>query len=245
MHRVANRRAATELFTESRDEQQRVVHAKAESEQCGEVQHEDAHACCLRNAEDCGERNDHCCATNGEWESCGDRGAKHQQQNDCGERKTDQLAALKIGLRNTLNVCIERRTASNCNLDAWNQLDRRLDPFECRRRIIGLQVKQNHVVDNLLLNVHLRRCNQVRARTNNMRRLQHASNRLSCCNLELRCARSKCLGADRKHKCRWWRAELLFEDCARSCALKRWKVETARLQRTWRLRCKRERTRNQ
>ncbi len=191
MHCHANRRAATELFTEARDEQQRVVHAEAESEQRGEVQHEDAHARRLRNAEDCGERNDHRRATNGEWQTCGDRRSKHQQQDDRSERKADQFAALEICLRNTLNVCIERRTASDRNVDPWNGLDRRLDPLERRGRIIGLQVKQDHVVDDLLLDVHLRRCNQVRARANHMRSLQDTSDRLSRCNLELRRTRDQ------------------------------------------------------
>ena len=78
-----------------------------------------------------------------------------------------------------------------------------------------------------------------------MWRLQNASDRLSCRNFKLRCARNERLGADRKHKRRWRRAELLLKDRARSCALKRWKVEAARLQCTWRLRCKRERTCNE
>ena len=132
LHRIPNGRAATELFTEARNEQQRVVHAQAEPEQCGEVQDEDAHARRLRNAEDCGERNDHRCTTNGKWKSRRNCGTEHQQQDDRRQRKADQLAALKIRLRDTLNICVKRRSTSDRNLDPCHLFDGGLNTFQCR-----------------------------------------------------------------------------------------------------------------
>ena len=113
-HTISATRAATpELLAESRDHQQRIVDAETKAEQCGEVQHEDAHACHLRHAEDGGKCNEHCSTTNREWQSRCNRRAEDQQQHDRCKRQADQLAAAQVALRNTLNVGVEGGATSN------------------------------------------------------------------------------------------------------------------------------------
>ena len=107
LHRVAKFRTATELLAESRDEKERVVHAKPKAEQRGEIQDEDAHARCLRNSKDRRKCNEHRCATNRKWQSRRNRRSKDKQQDNRRKRKADQLTALQVGFRDDLDVCIE------------------------------------------------------------------------------------------------------------------------------------------
>ena len=68
--------AARQLLAEAARHQERVVHAQAEAQQRGQVEHEDAHRDHGRHDEDAGERHQHRRAAHGERHAGGDQAAE-------------------------------------------------------------------------------------------------------------------------------------------------------------------------
>ena len=72
--------------------------------------------------------------------------AEDEQQRDRGERQRDDLAPPQVGLRDRLDVAVERRAAGELDVEAGRLAERRADPRQRRRESSGADRQEHDVV---------------------------------------------------------------------------------------------------
>ena len=149
--------AVRQLLAEAAGHQQRVVHAQAEAQERGQVEHEDAHRDHGGHDEDPGQRDQHRRAAHGERHARGDEAAEHEQQGEGRQRQRDQLAAPEVGLGDRLDVAVERRAAGDLDAQAGDLAQGRLDGRDRVGRVVRRQVEEDDVVRGVAVRADLAR----------------------------------------------------------------------------------------
>jgi hypothetical protein len=103
--------SAGQLLAEAAGQQQRVVDAQPETEQRGQVEHEDGEGRDVRGKEDDRQGDDDRATADDDRHAGSDDAAEHEQQGQRGQRQRDEFAALKVVLGEHLDVAVEGRPA--------------------------------------------------------------------------------------------------------------------------------------
>ncbi len=238
-------RTAGQLLAESAGEQQRVVHAQAESQQRGEVQHEDAHRGQAGKAVDHGQRGNDCGSADGQRHRRGHQRAEHDDQRQAGQWQRDQLAPPQVGLRHALDVAVEGRPTGQLDVEIGRMAEEGLEDRQDVGRVVGGEVEEEDVIRGVAIGRDLAFRQQVRQLADDVRRggKPGRGSRGGC--LEGRGSRQQRVAVvddgDRRRR----RAELLSEGRSGARRFERIEAEAAGLEGAAGARCERDREQDQ
>ena len=153
-----------ELLSKATRHEQRVVDAQAEPKQRRQVQHEDAHRGETGDDGDRREGDDDGRAAHDQRHSgCDDR-SEDDQQGDRRQRQRDHLAPSQVGLRDRLDVAVERGAAGQLDVEAGRMGQSRGNSGQRGRRVVGRDRHEDDVVGRPTVHRYLARRERVARR---------------------------------------------------------------------------------